>query len=317
MKILVTGATGFIGSYIVWELIERGEEIAIFDIQPISKVIAQIGERIPWHLGDVRNPEEIRKVVAAFRPQVIINMAGLLMFGCGQNPRLAVEVNVYGLSNVLEAAREFRVRRVVTASSAAVYGGGKQEPKESAMISPNVTLYGATKFLGEVLGRQYQENYGMEVVNLRYYGVYGPGEVRSPGMAKVIKEIESIVTGKNVVIPNLSAHDHTHLVYVADAAQATVLAATVPGPVSWVYNVAGVPEDYVTFGEIVATLKRLEPRSGTVVFQGEGKKDRGLGCFDISLARKELGFHPKYTMETGLKEIIAFSKGKGSDQAPR
>jgi len=213
MKILVTGATGFIGSYIVQQLIEGGEEISVFDIQPISKVIADLGKKIPWHQGDVRSPEEVKKVVSQFKPQAIINMAGLLMFGCAQNPRLAVEVNVYGLSNVLEAARECGVRRVVTASSAAAYGGGKREPKESTMISPKVTLYGATKFLGEVLCRQYKENYGLEVANLRYYGVYGPGEVRSPGMAKVIKEIESIITGRDVVIPNLRPTDHTHLVF--------------------------------------------------------------------------------------------------------
>jgi UDP-glucose 4-epimerase len=306
MKILITGATGFIGSYIVRQLLDRGEEFAVFDIQPISKVIAGLGKKIPWHQGDVGNAEEIKAVVARFRPQAIINLAGLLMFGCQQDPRLAIEVNVYGLSNVLEAARAFGVRRVVTASSAAAYGGGRQEPRESALISPKITLYGATKFLGEVLCRQYKENYGLEVANLRYYGVYGPGEVRSPGMAKVIKEIESIAGGRDVVIPNLKPTDHTHLVFVDDAAQATVLAATVPGPVSLVYNVAGAPEDYVTFGEIVEMIQRLEPKSGKVVFKGEGKEDRGLGCFDISLARKELGFEPKYRMETGLRENLRY-----------
>lgn len=306
MKILVTGATGFIGSHIVQELVERGDDIAVFDIQPISKVIAGIGKKVPWHQGDVRNPEEVKKEVAEFRPEVIINMAGLLMFGCAQNPRLAVEVNVYGLSNVLEAARQFGVRRVVTASSSAVYGGGGQKPEETAPISPNVTLYGGTKFLGELISRQYIENYRLEAVNLRYYGVYGPGEVRSAGIAKALKDIESIVTGKDVVIPKVSETDQIHLVFVADAAHATVLAATVPGPVSLVYNVAGVPEDYVTFGEIVATIKKLEPKSGNVIFMGEGKEARGLGCFDISRARKELGFEPKYTMEKGLRENLRY-----------
>ncbi len=307
MKFIVTGATGFIGSYIVKELSERGDDILVFDIKPSPESMAKFIEKATWIQGDIRNDNEVEKVVSEYRPEVIINMAGLLQFGCMENPRLAVEVNVMGLSNVLEAARKHGVRRVVTASSAAVYGSAKSDPREGAPIPTNVTLYGATKFLNEVLCRQYIENYKLEATNLRYYGVYGPGEVRSPGMAQVIKSIESIVTGKNVVLPNLKASDHTHLVFVADAAHATVLAATVPGPLSIAYNIAGKPEDYVTFGEIVSTIKKLEPNSGDVIFEGKGEA-RGLGMFNISLARKELGYEPRYTMEEGLRESIRYFK---------
>ncbi len=307
MKILVTGATGFIGSYIVRELVERQDEVAVFDIQPASKVLLNFGKELKWYQGDVRNSDEVKSVVGEVRPEVIINMAGLLMFGCAQNPRMAVEVNVLGLSNVLEAARQFKIRRVVTASSAAVYGGSKDPPLENTAVSPKVTLYGASKFMGEILCRQYIENYGLEATNMRYYGVYGPGEVRSPGMAKVIKEIESIVTGKTVSIPNLKATDHTHLVFVADAAHATSLAATVPGPLSLSYNIAGNAADFVTFGEIVATIKKLEPKAGDVIFEGKGTRDR-IGFFDISLAQKELGYEPRYNMEKGLMENIKYFK---------
>jgi len=316
MRILVTGATGFIGSYIVKELSERGENIVVFDIQPPPVSMAKFTENATWIQGDIRNENEVEKVVSENRPEVIINMAGLLLFGCMENPRRAVEVNVLGLSNVLEASRKHGVRRIVTASSAAVYGTAKSDPREVAPIPTNVTLYGATKFLNEVLCRQYIENYELEATNLRYYGVYGPGEVRSPGMAKVIKSIESIVTGRNVVLPNLKASDHTHLVFVADAAHATVLAATVPGPLSIAYNIAGTPEDYVSFREIVSTIKKLEPASGDVIFEGKGEA-RGLGMFDISLARKELGFNPRYTMEEGLKESINYFKQANLDKRQR
>jgi UDP-glucose 4-epimerase len=301
MKILVTGATGFIGSFIVSELLKRGDDVLVFDIKPAPESTTEHqNKEIIWSEGDIRDYDQVWDSVSTHKPEVIINMAGLLQFGCMEDPRMAIEVNVVGFSNILEAARTNQVRRVVTASSAAVYGGRQEPPLETSMISPGVTLYGGTKFLNEILSRQYKEKYGLEVTNLRYYGVYGPGEVKSPGMAKVIKDIESIVTGKDVVVDVIQATDRTHLIYVTDAAHATVLAATVPGPLSLTYSIAGVPADFVTFGEMVACLKKIHPESGRVVFKGKGPP-RGWYT-DSMLAEKELGFKPRYTMESGLRE---------------
>jgi nucleoside-diphosphate-sugar epimerase len=123
-------------------------------------------------------------------------------------------------------------------------------------------------------------------------------------MAKVIKDIESTVSGRDLVLENLRADDHTHLVFVDDAAQATVLAATVDGPLSLVYNVAGLPEDHVTLGQIAETIKKIEPAAGSVTFNGTGPH-RGF-FMDITRARRELGYDPEYTMETGLRESVAY-----------
>jgi UDP-glucose 4-epimerase len=307
MKIMVTGATGFIGSYVVKELLERGDRIIAFDIQPPNHELLNLGEKLIWAQSDACGFNQVEKAVSGHRPEVIINLAGLLQFACNENPRLAVELNVVGLSNVLEAARKNGVRRVVTASSSAVYGPLKTDVRESASIPANVTLYGATKFFGEILCRQYIQNYKLEAVNLRYYGVYGPGKVRSPGMAKMLMDIQGIVTGKNVIIPKIKASDHTPLVYVADAAHATVLAATAPGPLSLAYNIAGGPEDFVSFEKMVSIIQKIEPQSGNVTFEGKGET-LGLNPFDISLARKELGFEPKYSLEQGFGESVAYLK---------
>jgi UDP-glucose 4-epimerase len=307
MKFLVTGANGFIGSYVVRELTERGDEVIAFDLRPPSSDPKVLGERLTWVQSDVRQLQNVENVVIAHRPEVIIHMAGLLQFGCMENPRLAVELNVLGLSNVLEAARKHGVRRVVTASSSAVYGPLKTDVRESASIPPNVSLYGATKFFGEILCRQYIQNYQLEAVNLRYYGVYGPGEVRSPGMAQLLMEIQRIVSGKDVRIPKIKGSDHTHLVFVTDAAHATVLAATVPGPLRLTYNIAGGPQDFVSFEKMVEMIRKIEPRSGRVIFEGQGEAI-GLNPFDISLARKELGFEPRVTLAEGLRESIAYLK---------
>ncbi len=306
---MVTGATGFIGSWVVQELVARGDQVFAFDLRPPIPALSAIQAKMTWVQSDVRDGVQVEKAVAAHQPEVIVNMAGLLQFGCNENPRQAVELNVLGLSNVLEAARKYAVRRVVTASSSAVYGPLKTDVRESAPIPMNVTLYGATKFFGEVLCRQYVQNYGLEAVNLRYYGVYGPGEVRSPGMAKMLMDIQSIVTGQDVVIPKVKGSDHTHLVFVADAAHATVLAATVPGPLRLTYNIAGEPEDFVSFEKMVAVIKRIEPKSGTVTFEGKGEAI-GLNPFDISLAREELGFKPRHTLEEGFRESLDYYRKK-------
>ena len=301
MKILVTGATGFLGAFIVTQLLDRKDDVVVFDIKTAPKDLAEYPNGLPaWIEGDIRDCSQVEDLISTHKPEVIINMAGLLQFGCMQDPRAAIEVNVLGFSNLLEAAVKNGVRRVVTASSAAVFGGRQEPPLETSMISPNVTLYGGTKFLNEILSRQYKEKFKLEVTNLRYYGVYGPGEVRSPGMAKVIKDIESIVTGKDVVVDVIQAMDRTHLIYVADAAHATVLAATVPGPLSLAYNIAGIPADFVTFGEMVACLQKIHPGCGQVTFKGKGPP-RGW-YMDSMLAEKELGFKPHYTMESGLRE---------------
>ncbi len=303
MKFLLTGGTGFIGGYVLLELVRRNAEVVVMDLEPRSRVGREFQDKGLWVQGDISNVRHVEDIVEQYRPEVIINLAGLLQYGCMENPRRAVEVNVVGLSNVLEEARKHKVRRVVTASSAAAYGFFTKKVTEKEPIPPDVTLYGATKFLGEILCKQYIENCGLEATNMRYFGVYGPGEVRSAGMAKMIKDIESIVTGKSVVLPTVKGTDHTHLIFVADAALATVLAATVPGPLSLVYNIAGGPESYITFGEIVSIIRGMAPNCGQVTFQGKG---RDRGPMDIALAQKELGFKPRYTPQEGFHESVKY-----------
>lgn len=303
MRIILIGGTGFIGTYVLLELIKRGEKPILFDLKPPSKFIENDITKITWVKGDIRNEKQIEKVVERHQPEVIINLAALLLGGCIEYPRRAVEVNVIGLSNILEAARKYCVRRVVNASSAAAYGFSRRVMKENNPVSTNINLYGATKFLGEILCRQYIENYGIEATNLRYCGVYGPGEVRSAGIAEVIKNIERIVTGRDAVLPKISASDHMNFIFVADAALATVLAATISRPLSLVYNITGSAENYITFGEMVSLIKRMVKTSGDVIFKGSGY-DRGP--VDIELARRELGFEPRYSIVDGLKESIKY-----------
>lgn len=310
MAVLVTGGTGFIGSYVVLDLLAQGETPVLYDLQSPEAVPLLAPTRgLAWVRGDVRDRSSVAEAIAAHRPRAIIHLAGILQFGCRENPVLGTEVNILGLLNVLEGARTHGVKRVVAASSAAVYGPFSGEVRETDPISSTISLYGATKFYGEMLCQQYRDNYGLECACMRYYGVYGPGEVASPGMARVVKEIESTMTGKSVVIADAAAEDRFHFVYVADGAQATVLAALTLGAVSLTYNVAGGADSYTTFARMVETIRALCPTAGKVEFRGPG---RARGSMDISRAKQELGYEPRYSLEDGLREVMKWHRDRTS-----
>lgn len=122
MSVLVTGGTGFIGSYVVLDLLERGEVPILFDVRSPEDVPSLRGRGLPWIQGDVRDRDAIGAVVGDPGVRAVIHLAAILQFGCRQDPVQGTEVNILGLLNVLEGARRRGVKRVVTASSAAVYG---------------------------------------------------------------------------------------------------------------------------------------------------------------------------------------------------
>jgi len=307
MKFLVTGASGFIGTHVIKELHARGNDFVILTHRHAHPTpdLQHLANETNWVQGDIADVAFVDKTVSDHRPDVIINIAALMNFGCAQNPRRAVEINVLGLSNLLEAARKYDVKRVVNASSGTVYSHGKGDLNERRAISTDVPIYGACKFFNEVLCRQYTENYGLETTNLRYFLVYGPGEAGSSIYAQEFKKIESIATGRTITAQYFPANGAQEFLFVADAAHATVLAATVPGPLSVAYNISGRPDDRVSMREVVALIKKLAPGSGDVIFKLESANNEALPP-DISLAREQLGFEPRYSLEEGLRQCIDY-----------
>lgn len=302
MNILAIGAGGFLGSFIVAELVELGHTVTIMDFKPAPRTGPE--DSIHRIQGDVTSMDDVRQAMEASRPEVVLSLAGLLTALCAKEPFKAVQVNVVGVANVLEQARLHGVRRVVNASSAGVCSPDRVDTRENCRVSSEVSMYGATKFMDEVLSREYRRNYGLEAVNLRYTLIYGPGEVATPGNAMRLKTIESAVTGKNVVISDARETDCAHLLHVKDAAHATVLAMTAPGPLKTVYNIAGITEDFLSFGNIVALLRRINHETGTVEFKGTGAPvDNGLYLCDA--AREDFGYVPEYTAEKGFRENAA------------
>lgn len=306
MAVLVTGGAGSIGSAVVRELRAAGHAAVVLDVRRAPDAGAA---DVPAVQGDIEDLDLLLHTIEQHGVDRVIHLAAFLQFGCAENPWKAVEVNVQGTLNVLEASRRAKVKKIVFASSGAAYGPRTESMGEDLPILPGVSLYGATKFVGEVLLRQYRDLYGIPFAALRYGAVYGPGTVHSPGIADVIKRIESTVGGRDVVVDEVGADDHRHFLYVKDAARGTVAALLAGDTPHAVFNLAGGSDSYVTFGRLHGIIKSLHPEAGNVVFRGKGKgQDRGR--IDITRARAELGFEPRFSLEDGIREDIELRIGK-------
>jgi nucleoside-diphosphate-sugar epimerase len=298
VAVLITGGSGLIGTYVTKELLTRGEEIIIYDLKPPADETG-----ICFVNGTVTDKNRLLNICKKHAVDKVIHLAALLQFGCEQRPHDAIEVNVLGTLKLLEVAQGISAKRFVFASSGAVYGPVEETVTEATPIFPGISLYGATKHLCEVLGTRYERVYSLPFVALRYWGVYGPGEVSSPGMAEVFKRIESSILGKDVVVTEVGPEEKRHFTFVKDAAHAAVLAMDASLKDSRVFNIAGGDDSYVTFQEFYQTIKKLCPSAGNVLFQGKGQN---RGKVDISAARKELDYQPRYTLEMGIQEDIDY-----------
>ena len=230
MKYLITGGTGFLGSYIAKQLLERGDEAVAFSrstpsANSMSEILApeQI-ERITFVQGDITDAVALIHACQDNQVDMIIHVGGLLLSACNENPRNAVQTNILGTLNCFEAARICGMKRVVWASSNSAVGTSSHLPYEYA---PNdaphnpVTIYGKIKDFNEFMGDFYHENYGLEVIGLRYNVIYGKGRRR--GGANYIKyALNDPALGIPSVVDN--GDDTPNFVYVEDAARATLLA---------------------------------------------------------------------------------------------
>jgi UDP-glucose 4-epimerase len=294
---LVTGGSGFIGSHVVDRLLAEGAgSVVVFDnrVREENLTDALASGRVRTVEGDVTDPSSIG--AAAEGAGGIFHMAVLPLGPCSENPRLCVEVNVDGTLNVLEAAREAGVQKLVYSSASSVYGDTNDTMDESHPLGAR-TMYGASKLAGEYFVRAYGDLYGLEHVILRYMNVYGP---RQEG-GLVINVLRRIQSGEPPTImgDGSASFDFVH---VADVAGANVRAMA-SDVTEGAFNVGGGSEASVR--EIVdkllaATGSDLEPdvRADEVV-----PMTRRVGSSEAAM--RELGWRPELDLERGLADVVA------------
>jgi len=306
MRVLVTGGAGFIGSNLTRRLLEDGHEVTVLD--NLSSGYQRNIDAFPgvdFVYGDIRDENSVRQVTAG-RSVVFHLAASVGNKRSIDDPLSDAEINVLGTLRVLEAARKAGVGKVVISSSAGIFGELKTLPiREDHPTEPD-SPYGASKLCAEKEGLAYAKLYGMEVVCLRYFNVYGPSQ-RFDAYGNVIPIfVFQMLRGEPVTIFG-DGEQTRDFVNVRDVVQANIKAAMVPS-VSGAFNIGSG-----TRISINALVERLRAASGLnpVVRHGPPRVgDVRDSLADISAARKAFGFDTAVTMDEGLPEYIRWARAE-------
>ena len=302
-KYLVTGGAGFIGSHIAEELLKRGESVRVFDNFATGRAtnLAVLKGHIECIHGDLRNIDQVRAAVAGV--EVVFHQGALASVPRSiADPVASLETNVNGTQNVLLAARDAAVRRVVYASSSSVYGNTPTLPKHEDMPANPMSPYAVQKLTGELLCRVFTRIYKLETVALRYFNVFGPRQDPASEYAAVIPRFLTALIEQRRPIVYGDGEQTRDFTYIANVVQANLLAATSPDAAGYAINIGcGKQISLNTLlriaGELLGTnidAEYREPRSGDV-------RD---SLANINRAQRLLGYNPIVEFRDGLAHTI-------------
>lgn len=314
-KWLITGVAGFIGSHLLETLLGLDQRVAGLDnlstgyrnnLEQVKEALtAEQWGRFRFIEGDIRDPATCRS--ACDGVDYVLHQAALGSVPRSiEDPIPTHEANVDGFIHVLTAAREAKVARFVYASSSSVYGDHPALPKIENETGKLLSPYAATKYINELYSDVFARVYGMEVVGLRYFNVFGARQYPNGAYAAVIPRwFAAFFSGDDVYI-NGDGKTTRDFCYVANAVQANILAATAlnPGAIGRAYNVAA--GQYITLNElfelIQMELREVMPEvmSKRPVYRDFRAGDIRHSLADIAASKNLLGYDPEYSVREGL-----------------
>lgn len=312
-RILVIGGAGFLGSHIVDQLTETGAgQIVILDnfVRGTRANLADAVRDPRVHLveGSVTDLPTLRGLMED--TDYVVHLAALWLYECVHQPRSALDVNVVGTFNVVEAAADAGVRKVVYSSSASVYGDAVFTPMTEEHPFNNRTMYGATKIAGEQFFRAFNEQRGLDYAGLRYMNIYGPRmDYKGTYVSVIMKVLDRIDAGEPPIIfgDGSQAYDFVH---VSDVARANILALQADASDEFFNIGMGVK---TTIRELVDRLLEItgsdlepeyRPQEQMFVTHRVGSTDK---------AERLLGFRATIPLDEGLRSVVAWRR---KDSAP-
>jgi nucleoside-diphosphate-sugar epimerase len=301
MKALVTGSAGFIGSTLTEELLRAGADVIGLDsfTDYYPKAIKQ------RNLTALLNQSRFRLVEASIHDADLDALLAdrthvfHLAAQAGVRNSWGADFAVYTFNNIdatqilLEACTRRRLEKIVFASSSSVYGDHTALPMREDALPQPVSPYGITKLAAELLCQVYHSNYGLPIVSLRYFTVYGPRQRPDMGFHRFLK---SVLQGTPITVYG-DGEQTRDFTFVADAVRATV-AAAIQGIPGRVYNIGGGSR--VSINDVLAMIGRVSGRQPLITADPAQKGDMRHTYADTQLARTDLGFNPSVTLEDGL-----------------
>jgi UDP-glucose 4-epimerase len=304
-KYLITGGAGFIGTNLVEALLRQGKHVRVLDNLATGRIenIARFLHDIEFVEADIRDLGAVREAVAGV--EVVLHQAALPSVPRSvADPLTSNTVNVNGTLNVLVAARDAGVRRVVAASSSSVYGNNPMLPKVETMPVEPLSPYAVSKLATERYCQAFAQVYGLPTISLRYFNVFGPYQDPASEYAAVIpKFILMMMQGERPTIygDGQQSRDFT---YVDNVVMANLLAAEAPEAVTGYFNVAC--GDRISLLQLIEKLNGVMGTTLTVLHEPARAGDVKASQADIKKIKELLGFRPVVGFEDGLLRTVEF-----------
>lgn len=303
--ILITGATGFIGRYLVEELLKENYEVGIFvhKIPPTKDRLSNKNVKI--FKVNITKEEDFSIILKDIEIEVVFHLAAYIPPNDSNSYlKKCIEVNCIGTQNLLKFCYERKVQKIINSSTVSVYGKvtGSCKLKEECALRP-LTFYGMSKLMGEFLCEKYRTDFNLNIISLRYSSVYGLGQnvftVLPIFIDKSIKNQNIVIFGKAIKVQDF--------VYVKDVVSANLCALKTN--ISGTYNIgSGLGTNVV---ELAKTIIKVFRSKSMIVFDKTKPEDNSQITMDISKTEKDLGYRPHYDLESGLKNYYKiFIKNK-------
>lgn len=305
MRYLVTGGAGFIGSHLVEGLLQKNHSVRVLDNFSTGKrenlTFAEGRLDLEIIEGDIRDAETVTRALSgmdgAFHEAALVSVPASV-----ERPELSFEINARGTFNVLEAARKTGVRRVVYASSAAVYGDSEKLPLVEPSTLRPLSPYGLDKLYGEQLGALYDSLYGQQMFALRYFNVFGPRQdAKSPYSGVISIFVDQLKSGRAPTIFG-DGEQTRDFVYVEDVVEANLRAMSADYRGFRVFNVGCGRQ--TSLNQLFSELKQLINSSVIPDYAQPRPGDIRHSLSDISRITRELGYSPAFTISEGLRLLL-------------